>query len=91
MRFRQRSGLSVRLVDGEVVILDREAQRIHQLNSTASFVWNRLDGRCDLAAVARELSLSFDVTEDVASRDVARIVEELRDLELVEPVAAGHE
>ena len=31
------------------MILDRDAEKIHQLNSTASFVWNRLDSASDVA------------------------------------------
>ena len=47
-----RADLSTRIVEGEVVILDKRTGRIHQLNSTASFVWNRLDDRTTLAAIA---------------------------------------
>jgi hypothetical protein len=85
MGFRHRPGLSVRLVDGELVILDRDTQKIHQLNSTASFVWNRLAEESDLADVARELSSLFEVEENVALEDVRRIVEKLTELQLLVP------
>jgi len=85
MGFRYRPGLSIRLVDGELVILDRDAQKIHQLNSTASFVWNRLAEESDLVDVARELSTEFEVEESAALEDVRRIVEKLRELQLLVP------
>ena len=90
MGFRHRPGLSVRLVDGEVVILDRETEKIHQLNSTASLVWNRLAKESDLADVAREFSTLFDVEESAALEDVRRIVEKLRELRLLLPLVEIH-
>jgi len=90
MGFRHRPGLSVRLVDGEVVILDRETEKIHQLNSTASLVWNRLARESDLADVAREFSTLFDVEESAALEDVRRIVEKLRELRLLLPLVEIH-
>jgi coenzyme PQQ synthesis protein D (PqqD) len=82
--FRRRADLSVREIDGEVVIVDREMQRIHQLNSTASFVWNRVDPECDVVWLAQELSRRFDVEESAALADVKRVIEELRALRLLE-------
>lgn len=90
MDFRLRPGLSVRVVDGELVILDRDAQKIHQLNSTASFVWNRLVEESDLDEVARELSRHFDVEESAALDDVRRIVEKLSELQLLIPHVENH-
>ena len=85
MGVQQRPGLTVRIVDGEVVILDRDAEKIHQLNSTASFVWNRLESTSDVAQIARELSGEFDVEVDAALVDVRRIVGELQKLRLLVP------
>lgn len=83
MDLRHRPDLSIRVVDGEVVVLDRKREKIHQLNSTASFVWNRLAGDVDLTEVARALARSYDVEESAALSDVRRIVEELRELGLL--------
>jgi hypothetical protein len=89
--FRRCPGLSVRDIEGEVVIVDRETQRIHQLNSTASFVWNRLTGDCDVVRLARELSHRFDVEESAALADVQRLIAEFRALRLLEPDAVTHD
>jgi hypothetical protein len=85
MDVQWRPGLAIRSVDGEVVILDRDTEKIHQLNSTASFVWNRLESTSDLAQIARELSGEFDVEVDAALVDVGRIVGELQKLRLLVP------
>ena len=75
--------VSSRIVDGEVVVLDHENQRIHQLNSTAGFVWHRLDGTITPDMVAAELVEHFEVDEERALADVRRIVKELQELELL--------
>lgn len=78
-----RADLSVRTVEGEVVILDKHSGRIHQLNSTASFVWNKLDGRTPVPAIVADLVREFDVALAIAEADVARVIEDLVRLELV--------
>jgi len=66
-----------------MVILDRENDRIHQLNATATLVWHRLGDRLALADIANELVDRYDVSREVALADVRRVLEELRDLDLI--------
>jgi hypothetical protein len=80
---RARQGLSTRVVDGERVILDRESGQVHQLNSTASFVWDRVCDGAGPSEIAAELSRSFDVAHSQALRDAIRIVEEFIALRLL--------
>ena len=87
MKLRPRGELSTRVVDGERVILDRENGRVHQLNSTASFIWDRIADGKEPSEIAAELSEFFDIAESRAQCDVDRIVEELTTLNLfVSPV-----
>ena len=83
MEARPRRGLSSRLVDGEVIILDRENDRIHQLNATASLVWESLGGKVKTSEIASKLAERYDVTARVALADVERIVTELKGLDLI--------
>jgi hypothetical protein len=78
-----RADLSARSVEGEMVILDKRSGKIHQLNSTASFVWNKLDGRTPLPVIVSDMVLEFDVEFEIARADVARVIAELVGLELV--------
>jgi predicted ATPase len=43
-------------LEGEAVVLDEQANRLHLLNRTATLVWNCLDGEVDVAGLAREIS-----------------------------------
>lgn len=80
---RRVSGVMVREVDGEVLLLDTESDQIHQLNRTASFIWRSLDDAGSVEEIASGLAKEFDVEEDTALKDVAKTLDRLRALRLV--------
>ena len=80
---RPRPDLAIENADGEFIILDKAAGRVHQLNSSASFVWN---GLCDGLAtdkIALKLSEAFDVEPEIALSDVEAILAQFEGLALV--------
>jgi hypothetical protein len=81
---KTRNGLVVREVEGETVILDRSAGHLHTLNATASFIWHLMDANKTAKDIAREISQAFDIETGVAERDVATVIENLKDLQLVQ-------
>lgn len=85
---RRRPDLRARAVEGELVILDRERQLVHQLNQTASYIWERCDGRHTVAAIATDVARDFDVDREAAARDVAHAVRQLEAAGLVAMPAA---
>jgi hypothetical protein len=78
----RRPDLVTRLVNGEVIILDRAAGNVHQLNATASHVWNECDGTRSAADIAAGMAARFDVSSDVILRDVLTIIADFRQLGL---------
>jgi hypothetical protein len=74
----------MRIVEGETVILDRPGGLIHQLNRTASYIWDRCDGQSTLVEIGQQLVEAFDVDAKTAADDVAAIVGQLRRLNLLE-------
>jgi hypothetical protein len=74
-----------RLVDGEMVVLDQQAGVIHQLNPTASFIWERCDGQSTLTDIAQQLAHEFELDSHVALRDVNAMIGQLEALHLLEP------
>ncbi len=85
-RLRRRPDLRARLVDGEMVVLDRERELIHQLNQTASYVWEQCDGNNTAVAIAGQIAESFEVDGATALRDVLQVVEQLEELKLIEKI-----
>ena len=73
----RRADVSVRTVDGETVVLDLRLNQIHQLNATATHVWERCDGRHDVHQLAASLVGRFDVDEATAGSDAARALAQL--------------
>jgi len=66
-----------------MVILDRGGGKIHQLNPTASCVWDSCDGATSAVSIAERLAASYDVAPETALHDVETIVQQLYGLGLL--------
>lgn len=81
---KHRSDISTRVVEGETVVLHLAAEQIHQLNPTASFIWNRCDGHRTAAEIAEELTGFFDVDYKTAYDAVVTTLRQLHELRLLD-------
>jgi hypothetical protein len=84
LRPQRRPDIRTRLVDGETIVLDRREEFVHQLNKTASYIWERCDGRYSPAEIADEVCAAFEVDHLTALRDVLDIVKELERRKLLQ-------
>lgn len=80
---KQRDDIHTRVVEGEVVLLDRQKNLIHQLNSTATYVWDHCDGRTSLTEIATQIAEAFDVPQEIALRDLTTAIKQFHDLHLL--------
>ena len=80
---RRVEGLLVHEVDGEFVLLDVHADRVHQLNRTASAIWRELDAASDAQDIARRLVDEFEVEWDCALNDVRGVLDQFEALSLI--------
>ncbi len=83
MYYQQRTDVKTEEVDGETIVLDDQNGYIHQLNESASFVWNQCDGKSSLTEIVRRFAEAFDLEEMVAGRDVSEVIEKLCELKLL--------
>ena len=81
---KRRTNVNSRTVEGETVVLDRSNKQIHQLNQTASYIWERCDGVSTLQAIAQQLAETFAVDGETAIRDVTAVVVQFHALHLLE-------
>ena len=81
--YRRPTEFSLEEVAGETLVLDDQQGRVHQLNSTASFIWKRCDGKTTIQQIVNALIDNFDVELEVARRDVTEVVAKLRSLNLL--------
>lgn len=59
-------------------------RQVLELEGTATFVWNHIDGTRTIADIGRALSAEYDVDEATATQDVAEFVGDLLEVEVVE-------
>ena len=78
----RRPDLLTRVADGEALILDRTAGKIHRLNTTASYIWNECDRR-SASEIAMLMLAHFDTTASLALSDVEATLSDFRRLGLV--------
>lgn len=86
LHLKRRSDIQSRLVDGEIVVLDRQQGLIHQLNKTASYIWEQCNGQRTAAVIAHQVCEVFEVEEPTALTDVLEILKTLQDLKLLEKI-----
>ena len=76
-------GLLVREIDGELVVLDPSAERVYQLNLTASLIWRMAREGSGVEAIAAAVAAEYVVEPEVAFRDVITMLSEFRALKLL--------
>ncbi len=74
----------MRRIDEETVILDTQSERMHNLNSTAAFIFNSVDGSRTLEQIWKDLADGFEISLEVAEQDTRNLVAQLRELKLLE-------
>lgn len=83
MTYRQRADVKTRQVSDEMLVLDEQNGFVHQLNPTASFIWQACDGTSSAAEIAQRLSAEFAIDLETATGDVAGTIDQLRELNLI--------
>lgn len=71
-------------VDGEAVILDEEAERLHLLNPSASLLWACFDGESSLADICADLAEALGTPLEVVLADSLDALRKLVEEGLVE-------
>ena len=72
-----------REVNGETLVLDGRAELIHQLNPTASFIWQQVQRGSTVDGIAAALAEKYDIDLETAHRDAAATLARLKELNLV--------
>ncbi len=83
MRHTRRQDVITRVLDGEVVILDREAGQVHQLNAVASAIWNACNGAHTEEQIVADLAATFEHVPDTVLSDVRKALEDFNRLGLL--------
>ena len=75
-------------IDGDAVLLDEAANRLHHLNHTAALLWACFDGHARARELAAEICEELDLPYESVLVDTVTIVRELGAEGLLEGVRA---
>lgn len=67
-----------------------DSNSIYVLNDTGAAIWNRIDGKRSVAAIADEFVAEYDVTAEDLHRDLETLLADLLSIRAVEEVAVAH-
>ena len=79
-----------RTIAGETILVPvrgriGDLDAIFNLNATASFIWNLIDGRTPFAQIVAQVCSEFDVGAEAAEADAREFIAALEDAGLVAP------
>ena len=61
-----------------------DMDRVYTLNETAAFIWERLDGKADLAGMLSAMQDEFDIDAQTAEHDLLALISEMKEFLIVE-------
>lgn len=81
---RQREGLSLQPVGDELLVLDLQADVIHQLNATASWIFEQCDGHTSIEMLVDDLAGAYQLERSRIEADVRDTLAHLHSLSLID-------
>ena len=81
---KPRSDVVVENSEGELVVLDKDGGRVHQLNQSAALIWSGLSEGLGTDKIAVKLTSAFEVEHDTAVSDVLAAIAQFTELGLLE-------
>ena len=73
-------------VNGEIVLLDLEAETYFGLNESGAMVWRLLQKELDVEQIVAHLLSEFDAEPGTVEKDVRELLEQLENARLVSPL-----
>ncbi len=93
MCFRQKRDLVTRRIAGETVIVPvrggvGDLNSIYTLNQPGTLIWELLGSETPLDAIVGAVWREYDVTEDVARKDIGEFLQSLKSEDLISSAKA---
>ena len=73
---RQNPDTPTRTIEGEAIVITPDDSRMHNLNPTATFIWDRADGAQTLEQIFQAMHNEFEVSENELRNDILAFVKE---------------
>lgn len=75
--------LTARRIGEETVIISSDGEVLHSMNDVATFIWGLLDGNTPLSGIAARVCEEYEVSREVAEKDLRSFVDELLEKGLI--------
>ena len=72
--YKKNPGTPWQTIAGDTIVIDPTQQYSHEMDSTATFIWNRLDGLHSVNQIVDELCEEYSVARELATEDVLEFV-----------------
>jgi methyltransferase-like protein len=91
--YRKKEDIVARQIAGETLLIPirghlADMQRLFALNRVAEYIWQQLDGKQNLQAIADGVLAAFEVQEEQAAADIREFVGQLMEADIIEEVAS---
>lgn len=75
--YKKNAGTPWQTVGEETIVIDPAQQFSHEMDNTATFIWNRLDGNFSIEQIVDELCAEYSVARELAAEDVIDFINQL--------------
>lgn len=83
----KQSSVSWRNIENTVVILNPAQGNVHELNSTASLLWNKLDGKNSVSDLSDQLIEIYNLDQKEAQIDLFDFLKSALESNLIKEIA----
>jgi hypothetical protein len=66
-----------RMVGNEAFIVNKDGEKIHQLNRMGSEIWNKFDGKLTIRQIIENLCGQFEIAAEEAEKDAVQFIENM--------------
>ena len=84
MKIKVNTELSIRKIDDEIFIYDRNKSLIHAFNETGVIFWEALINEIPFQQLSNQITEKYDVEPEDVANDLAVFLKELKSLGIVE-------
>lgn len=75
--------VAARVVDGSAVIVLADSGTVTVLNEVGTRVWELIDGKRNVGAIAQTIESEYEVSLEQAARDVDELIQQLLDAQAI--------
>ena len=73
---RQNPDTPTRTIEGEAVVITPDDSQLHNLNQTATLIWERANGTQSLEEIFKEMLTTYEVEENELRADIIEFIQE---------------